>query len=1033
MSVTCTRCAAELPEGARFCHVCGTKVQEERVAHSHYMTVLFCDLANSTGLTGKLGDEAMFSIVTCYQEICNESVPEHGGYVAKYMGDGMLAYFGYPETLKNSAAQAVKAAHEIITRTSGIRVPGETLSASAGVATGWMVVADANTGAAAAEAMAIGGTVNLAARLQAEAGLGRIAVSTETSQRLDPGQFALQPLGMRMLKGFEAPAEVWVAAPSGEGGRASVFVGRRSLLDALAAAWAEARNGAVVSVILKAPGGFGKTSLAEEFVENSVAESDIFVIRGEIHRREQSFAAFRNFTLGLAGISGTLAADAQRHLLANWAPEGTAPGLEVLCGLNEAPVPPILRNQMIEQSLRETLAARLPQDASVLLLEDAHWFDVDSATLIGTLPETLSDRGLLILASRRPEGTDLPLPEATLLTLGPMAKDEAEAVISALDTGHSLSPSVRSQIAERAAGVPLYVEQITRAVLERDSNDAGEGIPPNMVEALLERIGNLKDARSLVEAAAVLGTDVRVSVLAQMLSTDEAQVARHIAELVRRSLFRPSANGTVSFDHALLRDAVLETVLAAQRRRLHGSALEAYEAAAPELLEAAPVTHATHLMGSDRVVEAIPKLIEAARAALARGEIAESVRLLRWAGSRLDEVPEEDGLRDDLELALSFTLGLSLVQHRGFSDTAVGEAYGRALELCLATERSGETEFQIAWGIWAHYTVIGEFEGAMSMSRRMNEIAVVDPELKVLAASVRSLMHCNQGDLAAQEEAHAETLRRYVLERHRMQAVTYSMDSLELATLFRVHGRCIAGDLPGWQEAFAFSRSHEEALGLPFLRPYIHIYSSAPNSYAHTTKAYRAEMEEAVAYAAEYGQPFWVISGHVWLAHETVRNGSDEEGVTALEAAIGQMRAIGVVLGRVYHLATLARGYALVGRADEAEATITEALHGIGKGRDLLYAPEVMRLRGEVTLLNDPEATEAARAQLDEARRLAAEKDHRAWLALIAGSEARLNARTLGEEEAQELLDAQVVALVRPGSEEHPAFVTAKQALTLSF
>lgn len=789
MTRTCGRCSAELAEGARFCHACGARVMEERPAHSLYMTVLFCDLARSTELANKLGDEAMFEIVTRYQDICNATVIEHGGYLAKFMGDGMLAYFGYPETLKNSAAPAVRAAHDIIRRTQDIVVAGEAMSASAGVATGWMVVADANMGAASAETMVIGGTVNLAARLQPEAGRGHIAVSTETSQRLDPDQFVLSPLGTRNLRGFAAPTEVWVAQPSQQGRSSSLFVGRAPMLAKLDTVWARAQSGETACAVLSAPGGFGKTSLAEHFLQRIVDENDVFIIRGEIHRRDQSFRAFRPFVETLAGVTGTHDAETRRATLAAWAPEDALPGLEVLCALNDTPVPPILRAEMIEAALRTTLAARLPRTPSVLLVDDAHWLDSDSAHLIETLPDALAEHKLMVLAARRPEGTALALPDVETIQLGSMQMDEVDRVIDALDTDGSLDAVARAQIAERAEGVPLFVQQITRAVLERSDRALGENIPPTMVEALLERIGNLVDARPLVEAAAILGTEVRIDILAHMLGVDQEQVARQVADLVGRSLFRPAADGSVRFDHALVRDAVLETLLAAHVRKLHGEALRAYDAVAPERLASSPVTHATHLMGADRVAEAIPRLIEAAQSALAIGEIAESVRLLRWAEDRLPDVPKDNALREDLELSLHFTLGLSLVQHRGFSDAAVAEAYGRALELCLKGKRSGETEFQIAWGIWAHYMVTGDVEQMTAMSRRMDEIAAADPALGVLAASVRTLISCNRGDLDGQETAYAETRRLYVPELHRLQAVTYSMDSLEMATLFRVHGR----------------------------------------------------------------------------------------------------------------------------------------------------------------------------------------------------------------------------------------------------
>ncbi len=368
MNTTCTQCAAVLAQGVRFCSDCGTRVVEKRAVHSHYMTVLFCDLAGSTQLTDQLGDETMFELITRYQDICNEVVSDHGGYVAKYMGDGMLAYFGYPDPLKNSANAAVSTALRIIERTREIPVRGGEVSASAGTATGWMVVGGANIGAAAAETMAIGGTVNLAARLQSEAGNSSLAVSSETGRRLDPTQYGLTPLGSRNLRGFSDPVQVWLVAKAESGQHVSTFVGRAPLRAALRDAWGVAQSGQIVSVVIQGPGGFGKTSLAESFLEESVSESNVFTIRGQRHRREKSFAAFRPFIFALADVSASAPREAQKTTLAAWAPKDALPGLSVLCDLNDEPVPPLLRGPMIEKAILQVLWVIWPKSMRILVL-----------------------------------------------------------------------------------------------------------------------------------------------------------------------------------------------------------------------------------------------------------------------------------------------------------------------------------------------------------------------------------------------------------------------------------------------------------------------------------------------------------------------------------------------------------------------------------------------------------------------------------------------------------------------------------------
>ncbi|MGR3760940.1 adenylate/guanylate cyclase domain-containing protein [Roseobacteraceae bacterium NS-SX3] len=1031
---SCPACGARVPVGARFCGNCGARTGELSEAHSRYMTVLFCDLSGSTTMTGAIGDEAMFALIRQYQTICNRVTSEHGGYVAKYMGDGMLAYFGFPDAMKNSAAQAVAAALDIIRKTGQMPTPGGTgLMASAGVATGWMVVGDAHAGAAAAEVMAIGSTVNLASRLQSEAGPGRVAVSPETGQRLNPERFALSRLGIRSIRGFAEPLEIWLAAEAGARAPAAVFVGRETLRARLAAAWQKAQQGNVVLAGITAPGGYGKTALAKAFLKTAVDESNVVFLRGEHHRSEQGFAAFRSMIRDLAGIRTAMPQKQQQAALQAWAPPEAAGGLAMLCDLVAEPVPPIVRSETIGRALRSTLPQRLPATPAVLFADDAHWLDQDSLTLVQELPELLRGRPLMVLITRRPEGAAIAVEEPFAISLERLEEAEAQGIIAALDTAGVIPAATRAQIAARAGGVPLYVEHMARAVLERPDHRLGKAAPVTMIEALHERFSHLGDALPLVEAAAILGQEFRANVLAGMLGDSEAVVSKQLSLLAERGLFRPRSGGTIAFDHVLIRDAVLDTLLKAKAQALHARALEAYEAAEPARLEAGPVIAATHLMGAGREAEAIPHLLTAARTALMRGEIPEAVRLLAWAREGLAAVPADSGLRNALEMAVEFSMGLALVQHRGFSDEAVARSYERALELCLADQRSGEAEFQIAWGIWAHYMVVGGTSRALQMTARMDRIAASEPALEVLASAARSLVLCNQGKLQQQEEAAARVEALYDPAIHRLHALTYSMDSLELAHLFRIHGRWVAGDLPNWQKAFEAARAHEAFLELPILKPYVRIYSNAPSTYALSAQSCRAELEDATAYAAEIGQPFWVVAGTIWLAHEAVRSKGPAEALQAMSAAVAQMHAIGLQLGGAYHEAML--GYCLACTGDHAAARerIGAAQAAIAAGRDLLYAAEVHRLDAETLLLRGPGDFETAAERLDTAAEVAADQGARAWSALTAASRARMKAAQDGQAQAEGWLAEELGRLALPGSEDHPAFTTARQAFTRRF
>ena len=1024
---SCANCAAALAPAARFCSLCGTAVAAVSGTRSRFMTVLFCDLSASTAITESLGDEAMFGVITRFQHICTEAIGEHGGFVAKFMGDGMLAYFGYPEATKNSASAAVAAADQILARVGTITLPnGAPLTACAGAATGWVVVGEAQPGTNAAEKMAIGWTVNLAARLQGLAGPGQIAVSEDAGRRLDPGAFALTPMGARAVQGLAAPVDVWLASPARSDTASPGCVGRDLLRQELAQVWAQIGLGPQV-IEIEAPAGYGKTTLARQFQADLPTGTAVLELQGEQHRRDQSFACLRRFVRALAGLDAAMPRAAQQARLSDWAPAAATSGLGLLLGLNDEMVPPLVRREQILQAMLVLFDSIVPTEPALLLVEDAHWLDADTLAVLHALHARLGSRPLLILSTRRPEGAGAVMPDPRTIELGRMDQAEALALIATLDSNARVPAALRDQIVAQAQGVPLYVQHLTRAIVERPDTTTDFAVPLTMIEALHERFDHIGDARATVEAAAILGAEIRVDVLAALIRRPLDWVSVQLAELIARGLFAPGSDGTVIFDHALIRDAVVGTLLSTQRVTLHERALDAWAKAAPQRFAATPTIAAFHLMGAGQPAAAIPKLIDAARDGLMRCEIAESVRLLRKGIAAL---PDVGAGRDGLEMLTMFWLGAALVQHRGFSDPEVVQAYNRALELCLATKGGTELEFQIAWGIWAHLTVVGDVQNATRLVAEMQDIAAGAPELQVLAHSAVALMQCVRGEFDAQSASVARVRALYDLAQHRLHALTYAMDSLELALLFNCHGRYIAGDLPGWKAAMAEASAHEAALSLPFLRPYIHIWGNVPHCYALLPPDYQSPMAASVAYAMEIGQPFWVIGGMGWLAREKIQSGDLAAGIAELEVVLAQMNGIGLALARVSHEAHLAQCYALTGRKAEARALIDTAVAAIAAGRDAMYAAEVLRRQAEVELLLDPDATDLALSILAQADAIATAQDARAWSAMIAGTRARLMARDVGHDRAQDWLDTRLSALARPGSANHPAFVSAHRAFS---
>ncbi|MES0862718.1 AAA family ATPase [Ruegeria sp. SCPT10] len=1007
------------------------------------MTVLFVDLVGSTDATQHFGSEAMFEVIQSFQSQCQQEIQSAGGFVAKYLGDGAMAYFGYPRSIKNSAATAVACAIKIIEIASALKIKGKLLQACCGIATGWSVVNIVRAGEAAQEALAIGNAVNRAARLQSLASPSSIFFSSEVRRSIDQAALNLREVGETALKGFRNPIDVWaIDVPHLTGDQAMLatgsilndqqgfqdqpalwdgqvelnpvgqpMLGRSDLMSQISTCYADAASGRFVFADVMAPGGYGKTMLAEQFLA-SVPDANVIRVVGSLHRSEQSFACFNAAirTLIAQEQNGTDPAAS----LEEWAPEGMLDGLQRLLNMSQIPVAPIVRQGRITEALQAILERELAKGPLILFIDDAQWLDEDSVAFLTLLSQVFRNQPLFLLATHRLEGRNLQVEADLRIDLTPLADHDAGRLIGFLDPDTRLNQSTRDKIIERANGIPLYVYHYTMTLLEQPQASIEAAIPQTLIEALQQRLDVDEDERQLVEVVAVLQDYATTDVAAAMMNQPLHEVQKTTDTLVYRSLLQQRGANELAFDHALLRDAVVTSMLNTRARKLHRDALQAYRAISPESLVANPIIEAKHLMGCEDYAQAIPKLDEAAQVATMRGEIAESVRVIKIAKGLLDKINDRD-LHDRLELSTEVALGNALVQQEGFGSPRVAAAYGNAQTLCEAIAGGGEIEFQIAWGIWTHLETVSDVSGAARMVDRMERIAMTEPRLEVVSSSARSVLCFNMGEFAGQEAAYRRTKELYDFERHSSQAMTYSMDFLELANLFRAHGRFMAGDADGWEQTIASTHSHRERLGIPPLEPYIRIFGTASRCYAPSSVPIQEELKSARGLAETFGQPFWIVGANLWLSASRYHNESPAAALSELEAAVGEARALGIEIFTRYHEALLAHAYACVGRHEDAEglwATIDTPENA--QGNTMIW-PEILRLRAESRYLAKAPADVLVR-DLDHAEQMARDIRSLAWLAHILNSRRRLQLSS-----SEEVLSA-IQEIMPSGAERHPSF-----------
>ena len=686
-------------------------------AERRQVTVMFADLVGSTALSTGMDPEDLRDVFAAYSNCAEETVSKFGGNIAQYMGDGILVYFGYPHAHEDDAEQAVRAGLELITAVGGLktRVPQQL---RVGIATGVVVVGNQTPSI-------VGETPNLAARLQSLAKPNMVVIS-EGTRRLLGHLFELEDLGTRDLKGISAPVQVWaVLRPSSSTSRfealhpsgMTTLVGREEEYELLRRRWGKAKEGEGQAVLLSGEAGIGKSHLMVAFAER---------LKGERFLRIRCFCSPQHTNSALYPIidhverSAGFARDDTLQtkldkldalLRQSWfSDEDFSLFVEMLSLPNEGRYPtldlaPRQRRQTTMDALVRQVEILANPGPLLIIFEDAHWADPTTLELIGRLASHIANHRVLIVVSFRPEfeAPWIELAHVTALALNRLGPRDVDVMIDHIIGADALPAAVRQDIIERTDGIPLFVEEMTKAVLETASEDAARrlagsvpspamAVPASLHASLMARLDRLGGSKELAQIGAAIGREFSHELLAAVASRPEAKLEMQLDRLVRAGLlFRQGAppDAAYLFKHALVQDAAYGLLLREPRRHLHARIAETLESRFSETAEGKPEVLARHWAEAGEFERAAALWGKAARRSAQGSALVEAEEQLKRALDMIATLPSTPLLRQE-EIKLQVELITPLLHVRGYAAPATRAAVDRARALMERAEELGQ-------------------------------------------------------------------------------------------------------------------------------------------------------------------------------------------------------------------------------------------------------------------------------------------------------------------------------------------------------
>ena len=964
--INCRRCCSAIASSANFCSQCGEPLRGDREgveAERRQLTVMFCDLVGSTTLSEKLEGEDLRELLTEYFAVVTAAISEHGGFIGQYLGDGVLAMFGWPQAREESATQAVRAGLAVL---AALR--GRQLQVRIGVHSGVTIIGELGTGPRRDPCAIVGETSNIAARLQTEARPGQVVISGAT-YCLVRDRFLLRSLGLVSLRGVFAPVRAFrVAGERQKPHRTTArfaeeltpLLGRAAELAQLEAAWEEVKRGAGRAVLVTGEAGVGKSRILRAFRDRAVHRRESWI---EAYAQESTqHSPFRPLLelgrrrLGWAG-QGDVAERFGRlvTLLEKLGMPGaelaptlvTFAGGELPPGLPKPTLDPAVLRERSLATLLEIFRRQAAREPAVLVLEDLHWADASTLEFLRALLVPAPPAHLLVLATARLDYTD-PW-SGVRLVLSRLDAAQCETMTANLAGERVLPVGIVREIVARADGVPLYLEEITRAVLERAEVDMSGGgvaidVPATLRDSLQARLDRLGPAREVALFASVLGREFPADLLRAAWPGSEGALNEGLERLCgARILLR--LEGRYAFRHALLREAAYDRLLRGRRQRAHERVACLLDTEFKSSCEAQPELAAHHFAAAGWIERAIPCRAEAARRATARYAQVEAAAHWRHALRLIARLPPS-AKRDEQELEVLIALGAAVVAVEGYGSEDLKRLHFRAQQLAETLGCTPQTVIvhsvlaaffvaRIDWG--RSDEMIGWLE---ENGQRSGSIAV-----QMQASLFRGIVEFYR---ARSGHAASHFARSVALYEQLAEAPPFrNLDTRVAALGWGAWCELLRGNPESahvnMQQAVCFARELKNPASYGWI-----LTMQQTVRYGHgDAEGLLLNAGEFRAFHREHSQTQWMAIAQVLQGWALVRLGDEVEGLAMLRAALAVIRASGQQLAGSHYFGLHAEACLTVGQLDAAHEALTEARAVIELG-ERVFEPEILRLEARL-------------------------------------------------------------------------------------